>query len=353
MRNFIKQLKGPLLALLILGGILSVEPALAQTVDFDAFGEAAGFSTDASITVIIARLIRTLMSFLGVIAVVFVLYGGFSYMMAAGDPAKVNRAKGIITNAVIGLVIVIASFAITSFIIGALLDATGATDTGSGGDGGGSSTYTDNSSSSAFYLKSANTECAESLMNLALQFDFSKKPDADSLTTGIMVIDPSGTVVDGSFSVSGTTATFTPSEACAAPYEDESCFSANTSYTVDIDATQVESTTGKSLQCTTDYPCSYSFTTGSEVDIADPSIEMDAPEDGDSIMVGSIEMLQALTTDDSGVATTYFYAIDDDEALYSAGQSDSSLGTITGGNVENAFFTDASEWDTAGYTTNK
>lgn len=343
---------GLLLALILSVGVFVAMPAFAQEVDFESFAETAGFSTTVSITVIIARLIRTAITLVGVVTVAFLVYGGFVWMTSGGDAARLKKAKGIITSAIIGLLLVLASFAIVSFVLGALVTATGGdiTGGGDGGDGG----YPDGSGSSVFYLSSVNTQCAEVLQNLQLQFVFSKKVEADTVSEGIVIADASGTPVEGTFSTSGQTVTFTPSTTCDTPYETEFCFEASSSYTIEVDASVVESTSGSSLTCTITYPCTFSFTTGIEVDVADPTVEMDAPEDGESLYAGSIELLQTLTTDDSGVSTVDFYVIDDGEAIYSSGVDYSSAGVLLGGGEENAFFTNtAEEWDTEGYTTNE
>lgn len=54
----------------------------------------------------------------GVVAVGFVVYGGFMYVLSNGEPSKVKKAKDTLLYAIIGLVIVLFAFAITSFIAG-------------------------------------------------------------------------------------------------------------------------------------------------------------------------------------------------------------------------------------------
>lgn len=347
------QVLGVFLALMICATIFVAAPVFAQEVDTESFAAQAGFTTTADITTIIARLIRTAISFIGVIAVVFVLYGGFMFMTAGGNAERVKTARKILINALLGLLLVFASFAIVSFILNALTDSTSSDITSE--DSSSSSSYDDSSSSSSFYLRSVNTDCAEALQNLELQFVFSKSIDDSTVEDGIVIMeDGETTAVDGTFDVSGRTVTFTPSQACESPYEDYSCFDATTGYTIEVDATVVESSNGSSLDCTTSYPCSFDFTTGTGVDIEGPTVEMDAPEDGESLYIGAIEELDATTSDDTGVSTVDFYLIDDDEALYSSGVELSTLGELTGGNVENTFFTDTSEeWATTGYTTNE
>ena len=68
-------------------------------------------------------IIKYLITFLGIIAVVIILYGGFVWMTAAGNDDRVTKAKSIIVAGIIGLVIVIAAFAIVTFVINMTNDA--------------------------------------------------------------------------------------------------------------------------------------------------------------------------------------------------------------------------------------
>ena len=63
-------------------------------------------------------IVRYLMTFLGIIAVVIMLLGGFKWMTAAGNEDKVAEAKKLLVAGIIGLVIVLASFAIVKFVVG-------------------------------------------------------------------------------------------------------------------------------------------------------------------------------------------------------------------------------------------
>lgn len=74
----------------------------------------------------IARIIRTAMSLLGIIAVLIVLYGGFKWMTSQGSSDGVSEAKQIIGAGVVGLVIILTAYAIASFVIDSLVTATGA-----------------------------------------------------------------------------------------------------------------------------------------------------------------------------------------------------------------------------------
>ncbi|TAN33489.1 hypothetical protein EPN28_01595 [Patescibacteria group bacterium] len=80
---------------------------------------------DTDIRVLVAKIIRTALGLLGIVALVLLLYGGFAWMTAGGNDEKIATAKKIIFNALIGLVIILASYAITSFVISKLVSATG------------------------------------------------------------------------------------------------------------------------------------------------------------------------------------------------------------------------------------
>lgn len=53
-----------------------------------------------------------------VVAVVYVLIGGFKYITSRGNPDKTSQAKNTITDALAGLIIAIAATAVVSFIAG-------------------------------------------------------------------------------------------------------------------------------------------------------------------------------------------------------------------------------------------
>jgi len=69
------------------------------------------------------EIVKYLMTFLGIIAVVVILLGGFKWMTAAGNEDKVAEAKQLIIAGVIGLIIVLAAFAIVQFVVTITSDA--------------------------------------------------------------------------------------------------------------------------------------------------------------------------------------------------------------------------------------
>jgi len=73
---------------------------------------------------IVASVIRIILGFLGIIAVIIILLGGFKWMTAGGNEEKAGEARKLIAQGVIGLVIILAAFGIATFVINSLLVAT-------------------------------------------------------------------------------------------------------------------------------------------------------------------------------------------------------------------------------------
>ena len=73
------------------------------------------------IYVLIGNVIKILLSFVGLLSVIFIVVGGIFYILSTGDPKRIQRAKSIITNAIIGLIIALVSFAAVTFIAGAIV----------------------------------------------------------------------------------------------------------------------------------------------------------------------------------------------------------------------------------------
>ena len=112
------------LAVLALAFVLAPE-ALAQFGLSEA-AKGTGIPKTTEITVIIGRILRLVLSFVGTIFLLLMVYAGFLWMTARGDSKKVDQAKQLITGAIIGVLIVASAYAITAFVLTA---ATGVGDT--------------------------------------------------------------------------------------------------------------------------------------------------------------------------------------------------------------------------------
>lgn len=66
--------------------------------------------------------IKWALGFLGLVAVIFIIIGGYMYMTSGGNEEKTEKAKQYIKNAVIGLIIVLLSWAIAYFTFNTILN---------------------------------------------------------------------------------------------------------------------------------------------------------------------------------------------------------------------------------------
>lgn len=124
-----KKITKYLVSFAILGLLVTPVFAFAQT-DTNIFGTGeigAGIGdtlTTSDPRTVIGRIINIALGFLGVIAVAIILLGGFKWMTAGGNEDKTGEAKQLLGAGVIGLVIILCSWALATFIIGQIYTAT-------------------------------------------------------------------------------------------------------------------------------------------------------------------------------------------------------------------------------------
>ena len=74
-------------------------------------------ASPADLSVVIGTVIKTALGVVGVVFLVLMVYAGYIWMIARGDEAKVEKAKDTIVNCIIGIVIIVGAYAITSYIV--------------------------------------------------------------------------------------------------------------------------------------------------------------------------------------------------------------------------------------------
>jgi|SRR3989344_2005165 len=87
----------------------------------DATQGGTGLPNDARLSQFIINIINIALTIAGLVAVLFLIIGGFRYITSAGNEEVAGNAKKIITNAIIGIIIIILSFVIIRVISNALL----------------------------------------------------------------------------------------------------------------------------------------------------------------------------------------------------------------------------------------
>ncbi len=72
---------------------------------------------EAVITEVAVRVVSFIMAFSGVIAMVFVIYGGWLILLSGGSEEKISGGKKILTWAVIGLAVIFTSYVVMNFVV--------------------------------------------------------------------------------------------------------------------------------------------------------------------------------------------------------------------------------------------
>jgi hypothetical protein len=116
---------------------------LAQNFGINEVNNTINLTQGSDPRVIITRVIQIALSFLGVIALILIIYAGILWMTSNGDEEKIKQAQQILKNAVIGLIIILSSWAIATFIISRLFGAVNGTGGANDFGTGDRSTFTD------------------------------------------------------------------------------------------------------------------------------------------------------------------------------------------------------------------
>jgi len=93
-------------------------------------GNSSGYETGGSaadehaVILLVAEIIKYLLSFLGVLFMLLVIYAGFLWMTAGGNDEQITKAKSLIKNGIIGLVITLGAGVIVSFFFYVILKVT-------------------------------------------------------------------------------------------------------------------------------------------------------------------------------------------------------------------------------------
>ncbi|MBD3251896.1 hypothetical protein GF380_05615 [Candidatus Uhrbacteria bacterium] len=110
----------PMLCCTVLTGFLFVRPAHAQVSEVDlgifAISDILKLG-EGDPREIVVRLINVALEFIGIITLVMILWGGFQFLFSMGNDEKMKQAGRTIRNAIIGLIIVLSSWAIVRFVL--------------------------------------------------------------------------------------------------------------------------------------------------------------------------------------------------------------------------------------------
>lgn len=117
-------------------------------------------TNEQSFAELIGTVIKGLLSFIGVIFLVLMVYAGYLWMTAQGDESQIEKAQNIIKSSIIGMVVLVGAYTITAFIVPRIVEkTTGDSQQGGGGGGGGA-----NSLCCVVCLKYSGQDCTSSVV---------------------------------------------------------------------------------------------------------------------------------------------------------------------------------------------
>jgi len=94
-----------------------------EIIDTDVGGD-LGYDAETDLKTTITNVVQWALGFLALIAVIMIIIGGFMWMTAGGNEERVEKAKKMISAAVIGLIIILLAWAIVIFVIGVIQEPT-------------------------------------------------------------------------------------------------------------------------------------------------------------------------------------------------------------------------------------
>lgn len=79
---------------------------------------ACGTGQPNDLITLITNISNVILLLVGVIAVLFLIIGGFYYMTSAGNPEQIGKAKTTILYAIIGILVTLLAWAVVTFVLG-------------------------------------------------------------------------------------------------------------------------------------------------------------------------------------------------------------------------------------------
>jgi len=104
--------------------LLPQKAAFAQLDELRETANTAGLGEETSIAKIVGRIISIVLSLMSIFLIIMIIIGGFMWMTSGGNAEQVTKAKDIMKNALIGLIIIIFAYALAEFIIKRFSDVT-------------------------------------------------------------------------------------------------------------------------------------------------------------------------------------------------------------------------------------
>jgi len=122
-RNFSypeKIFSGILLIIIILALVFYSSPVLGANSNpreaLNIAAKQAGIQTKNSLGYTLGQVFQKILGILGLILLVLFIIGGITWMTSEGNAEKLKKARGLLINAIIGLIIVLVSYTLVNFV---------------------------------------------------------------------------------------------------------------------------------------------------------------------------------------------------------------------------------------------
>ena len=265
---------------------------------------------------IAAKVVNISLGFLSIVAVFIILYGGYLWMTSQGEQDKVEKAKKVLTSAVIGLIIILSAWTIAWFVISKMLQSTNTNPPGSS-DGSGPSNKAPNG---AFIITdiSPRNGAKNVIRNVVIRIYFNHNIDSSTVNSNTIKISENGSPLDlgnsesDNYTVKNNIVEFKPETEC--PLDScatgQRCFNPNKNIQVNV-STGVKDTNGNNLY----EEFNSNFSTSNVIDCGPPSIKISnvSPQ----ICLGYENIIKAKANDESGIAHIMFSDSQDNSAFNS------------------------------------
>ncbi len=175
---------------------------------------------------VIGNVIKWVLGFLGLIATIIIIIGGFQWMSSGGNQEKIDKAKKLMINGLIGLIIVVLAYSISWFIIRAIEENIGPGEEGGGWGEEGPGNHYQLRGANYLVITSRSPKAGETVaQNTKVIVSFNQKLNADSFrldkencsnpTVYVQKIEGgNSTNIEGSIIVKGNSFIFIPKGTC-------------------------------------------------------------------------------------------------------------------------------------------
>ena len=120
-----KRWKQIVISLMLIAGVGAVALPAGNASAINVFDKCTGGGSNAvcgatgpdnNVPSMAKKIVNIMLTILGILAVIMIIFGGIRYTTSAGDASRVKAAKDTIMYSVVGLVVAILAYAIVNFV---------------------------------------------------------------------------------------------------------------------------------------------------------------------------------------------------------------------------------------------